>query len=108
VNFNQIKGRNVLAKFRDNELYKINVIGNSQTVYFTREEDRSLIGINTAISSEMLIFLEKSQLKTITYIGNPDAHLYPENMLPVPDRKLKNFKWEEARRPLNKWDIFRW
>jgi lipopolysaccharide export system protein LptA len=106
--FNQIKGRNVLAKFRNNDLYKINVLGNAQTIYFAREEDRSLIGINMAMSSDMLIFLDKNQLKSITYINAPDAHLYPESSVPLNERKLKNFKWEEKRRPKDKWDIFRW
>jgi lipopolysaccharide export system protein LptA len=106
--YNQIKGRNVLAKFRDNDLYKINVIGNAQTIYWAREEDKTLIGINMAVSSEMLIFLEKNQLKSITYINNPDAHIYPEKSVPLNERKLKNFKWEEKRRPMKKEDIFVW
>ena len=106
--YNQIKGRNVLAKFRNNDLYKINVIGNAQTIYFAREEDKSLIGINMAVSSEMLIFLENNQLKSITYLNSPDAHLYPEKSVPPNERKLKNFKWEEKRRPLKKQDIFVW
>jgi lipopolysaccharide export system protein LptA len=106
--FNQIKGRNLTAKFRDNELYKINVIGNAQTIYFAREEDKTLIGINIAFSSEMLIFLEKNQLKSITYLDDPEAHLYPEKSVPPNERKLKNFKWEEKRRPSKKNDIFTW
>jgi len=106
--YNQIKGRNVLAKFRDNELYKIKVMGNAQTIYYAREEDKTLIGINMAVSSEMLIFLDKNQLKSITYINAPDAHLYPEKSVPQNERKLKNFKWEEKRRPMKKQDIFVW
>lgn len=106
--FNQIRGRNVLARFRDRELYKINVLGNAQTIYFAREEDKSLIGINMAVSSDMLIFLEQNKLKSITYIGNPDAHLLPESTVPQNERKLKDFKWEESRRPVDKQDIFRW
>ncbi|MEI7724965.1 MAG: OstA-like protein [Bacteroidota bacterium] len=106
--YNQIKGRNVLAKFRDNDLYKINVIGNAQTIYYAREEDKTLIGINVAVSSDMLVFLEKNQLKSITYINNPEAHLLPEKSVPPNERKLKNFKWEENRRPKKKSDIFIW
>jgi hypothetical protein len=97
-----------MAKFRNNELYKINVIGNAQTIYFTREEDRTLIGINIAVAGEMLVFIENKQLKSITYIDNPDAHLLPEKTVPLNERKLKNFKWEEKRRPGKKSDIFIW
>lgn len=106
--YNQIKGRNVLAKFRNNELYKIRVLGNAQTIYFSREEDRTLIGINIALSSDMLIYLEKNQLKSITYIDKVESHLIPEKDVPLNERKLKNFRWEEKRRPLSKNDIFVW
>ncbi|MCX6305849.1 MAG: organic solvent tolerance protein OstA [Bacteroidetes bacterium] len=106
--FNQIKGRVILAKFRENELYKIKVLGNAQTIYYAREEDKSLIGINLAVSSDMLVFLEKNQLKSITYIDSPEAHLMPEKSVPLNERKLKNFRWEEKRRPLQKSDIFIW
>ncbi len=106
--YNQIKGRNVLAKFRNNELYKINVLGNAQTIYYSREEDRSLIGINVAFSSDMLIFLDNNQIHSITYILKVESHLYPEKDVPPNERKLKNFRWEEKRRPLKKSDIFVW
>ncbi|MEI7982527.1 MAG: OstA-like protein [Bacteroidota bacterium] len=108
VRFNQIKGRTLLARFRDNELYKVRVLGNAETLYYAREEDRTLIGINKARSSEMLIFLEKNQLSTITYIGKPEAHLYPEKLVPQQELKLRNFKWLQERRPLRKEDIFKW
>jgi lipopolysaccharide export system protein LptA len=106
--YNQIKGRNVLAKFRNNDLYKINVLGNAETIYYSREEDRTLIGINVTLSSDMLIFLEKNQIQTITYINKVESHLYPEKDVPFNERKLKNFRWEEKRRPLRKSDIFVW
>ncbi len=108
IRYNQIKGRNLLARFRNNELYKIRIIGNAETIYYAREEDRSLIGINKVQSAEMLIFLENNDLRTITYIGKPDAHLYPEKMVPPQELKLKNFKWLQDRRPLNKQEIFKW
>jgi hypothetical protein len=106
--FNQIKGRDLVAKFRDNQLYKINVYGNAQTIYYAREEDKTLIGINTAVSSELLIYLEKNQLKSITFIGSPDAHTYPEKDLPPNERLLRNFKWLSDRRPKKRADIFVW
>lgn len=105
--FNQIKGRNLTAKFRNNELYKINIMGNAQTLYYAREEDRTLIGINKAIASNMLIFLEKNQLQSITYIEKPEAHLIPEKEFPPQELKLKGFKWYEEQRPLRKEDIFK-
>ena len=106
--FNQIKGKIMTSYFRDNELYRINVTGNSETIYFVREEDGGLIGINKTVSSNMQIFLENNEILTITYINDPDAHLYPEEELTKEELFLKNFKWIEDRRPVKKEDIFEW
>jgi lipopolysaccharide export system protein LptA len=108
ASYNQIKGRTLLGKFRDNELYKIRVVGNAQTIYYVREEDKSLIGINMVESGEILVFLEENKLRSITYIDNPDAHLYPERSVPANQRKLRDFRWEQKRRPMEMKDIFIW
>jgi lipopolysaccharide export system protein LptA len=106
--FNQVKGRNMIAYFRDNDIFKIKVLGNAETIYYAREDDKSLIGINKVASSDMLIFLEKNELKSITYISMPVGGLNPEKDMSPHDLKLKNFKWLEERRPLRKEDIFIW
>ena len=105
--FNQIKGKNVIGHFRDNELYKIRVMGNSETIYFVREDDGTLIGVNKGLSSNMLIFAENNQAKKITYIGNPAYNLYPEKDLAPQDVKLRGFIWLGDQRPREKGDIFR-
>jgi hypothetical protein len=75
--YNQVKGRDMIGFFRNNELYKIKVIGNSETIYFVREDDRSLIGITKLYSSDMLIFVENNHIKTITYINEPKGVTHP-------------------------------
>ena len=107
--FNQIKGRVMVGYFNsNNEIYKIRVLGNAETIYFVREEDKTLIGINKAMASDMLIYMEKNELNTITYIGQPVASLNPEKDVSVYDLKLKGFHWITGRRPEKKEDIFTW
>ncbi len=104
--FNQIKGKDMIAYFLKNELYKIKVIGNSETVYFAREEDRTLIGINKLFASDMLIFIEDNDIQTITYIEKPEGILFPENEISPYDLKLKGFYWLEDHRPKTKEEIY--
>jgi lipopolysaccharide export system protein LptA len=104
--YNQVKGRDMVGFFKNNELFKIKVIGNSETVYFTREEDRTLIGITKVYSSDMLIFVKNNELQSITYEVEPKGGTYPEKELSPYDLKLKGFKWVEERRPLTRKDIF--
>jgi lipopolysaccharide export system protein LptA len=106
--FNQVKGRDMVGFFRENELFKIKVLGNAESVYFAREEDRTLIGITKVYSSDMLIFIEKNQIQSITYQNQPRAVTAPEKDVSPYDLKLKGFKWIEGKRPLTKNDIFRW
>jgi hypothetical protein len=104
--YNQIKGKNMVGYFKDNELVKVNVDGNAQTVYFVREEDGYLIGINKAESSTMTIRLKDNKLKTINYKTQAKEIMYPESELPASEKELKGFTWREASRPREVMDIF--
>jgi hypothetical protein len=106
--YNQIKGRDMAGYFKKNELYKVKVLGNAETVYWAREENRSLIGIQKAFSSDMLIFVEKNQIKSITYLGATTGSIYPEKDISPYDLILKNFRWLEDKRPKKREDIFKW
>jgi lipopolysaccharide export system protein LptA len=106
--YNQVKGRDMVGFFNNNQLYKIKVKGNSETIYFGREEDGSLIGITRIYASDMLIFVENNQIVTITYIVEPKSVTYPEKDISPHDLKLKGFKWIEDKRPVTRFDIFRW
>jgi len=105
--FNQIRGRNMTGYFSKNELVKISVDGNAQTVYYIREEDGYLIGINLSESSTMDIRMVNSELNAISYKEKVVEKMYPENDYPVGQKILKGFSWQETLRPSDKHDIFR-
>ena len=104
--YNQIKGRNMIGYFKNNDLVKINVDGNSQTVYYVREEDGYLIGINRAEASTMTIRLKNNQLRAIVYFSDAKETMYPEKDLPPAEQRLKGFVWKEELRPKEVADIF--
>jgi len=106
-NFNQIKGKDIYGKFKNDELHIINVIGNSETLYYARNEKKELIGINKAISSSMLIKLVNNEINEISFIQEPEAQLSPEEKIPENARKLKGFIWRKDERFTEKEDIFR-
>ena len=105
-NYNQIKGKNMTGYFVKNELKSIYVDGNAQTVYWVREEDKTLIGTNLAQSSTMLIRLTENEIESITYRSNPNEVMYPEKELPKDSSRLKGFRWLSEWRPESKADIF--
>ncbi len=104
--FNQIKGKNMIGYFRDNEAYKIDVNGNGETVYYAKDRNE-LIGVNVAQSSNLSIYLKNNKPDNIRFYVLPNGTTYPLEMAPPEKLLLKDFKWLADRRPKNKDDIFR-
>ncbi len=105
--YNQIRGKNMIAYFVKNELARINVDGNAQTIYYVREEDGFLIGVDLAESSNMTIRLKDGEMNSISYKMNVDEDMFPESELTEEQRVLKDFSWQKESRPVDKMDIFR-
>lgn len=103
--FNQIKGKNMICHFRNNEIYRIDVSGNGQTIYYPEDED-GYIGMNKAICSDLVIMMKNGKVYGIRFLKKPDAVLYPLERAPEEELLLSGFKWLEEYRPLSKEDIF--
>ncbi|HEY4798593.1 MAG TPA: OstA-like protein, partial [Bacteroidia bacterium] len=56
VKYNQIKGKDMTGYFKDNNIVKIFVEGNGQTIYFAKDK-KKFIGVNKADCSNMMIYL---------------------------------------------------
>jgi lipopolysaccharide export system protein LptA len=104
--FNQIKGKNMIGYFRDNEAYKVDVKGNGQTVYYAKDKEE-LIGVNVARSSNLTIYLKNNKPDDIRFYVKPSGTTYPLDLAPAEEIILKDFKWLVDQKPKNKWDIFR-
>jgi lipopolysaccharide export system protein LptA len=104
--FNQVKGQNLYGKFRDNKLYEVDVVKNTEVIYFMRNDKQELIGINKNKSSSINMQLEDNTINTITFFKEVDGEIYPEKDLPENARKLKGFIWRGDERIKSKEDIF--
>ncbi|KGO84945.1 OstA-like protein [Flavobacterium rivuli WB 3.3-2 = DSM 21788] len=104
--FSQIKGVNLYGKFRDNKLYEIDLIKNTEKVYYMYDSDNELIGIDKGVSSKIHIELEDNQINTVTSMIKPESSSYPETELPENARKLRGFLWRGDERIRSKEDIF--
>lgn len=104
--FNQIKGREMLGYFKNNELRKIDVLGNGETVYVLKDESELITGVNTVSCSEMRIDVKEKNIQRISFQKEPDATLYPYQELPEKWKLLKGFSWRKSEKPLTKEDIF--
>lgn len=105
--FDQIRGKEMYGYIRNEQLHRIDVFGNGQTIYFTVDEKANeIIGVNFAESSDLKIYMKNGALSRIKLIQQPAGILYPLEQLA--DKKLKDFRWLEQLRPKSKKDIFHW
>lgn len=103
--FNQIKGRNMKGYIRGNQLYKIDVDGNGQSLYYA-SDDTGIIGLNKAQSSTIEIGLVDSKVTRIAFVTTPDGQLVPIPEVTEPEKQLPGFNWLDDQRPKKMEDIF--
>ena len=108
--YSQLKGKNMYGKFLNNQLKTLDVVGNSEVVFYIRDEFNVLVGINKMMSSKnIFITLGDNQIEQVDFIQKPEGKTYPpsefEN-LNENEKLLKGFIWREDERPKKKEDIF--
>jgi len=105
--FSQLKGKNMFGKFKNNALKSLDVVGNSEVVFYIRNDLQELVGIMRMKSSKnIFITMENNEIETIDFIEKPEGKTYPPSKLPEKEKILKGFIWREKERPLNKDGIF--
>ncbi|MBF4519096.1 OstA-like protein [Flavobacterium sp. ANB] len=104
--FNQVKGLNLFGKFKDGKLHDVDVIKNTEVLYYMRNDAQELIGINKNVSSKINLILENNAVETISFFNKVDGDIYPEADLPENARKLRGLVWRGDERIRSKDDIF--
>jgi lipopolysaccharide export system protein LptA len=105
--YNQVKGRDMTGYFSENSLSEIFVSGNGQSIYYTRNSEDELTGVNRADCSDMLIRIEENSIREIALLYQPDATLYPLDELSPTELRLHGFEWRAGERPASREDIFK-
>jgi lipopolysaccharide export system protein LptA len=107
MKFNQIKGKDMVGLIAESKLYRIDVSGNGQSIYYPADE-KTFIGMNKAESSNIILYLADNKINRISFIKSPIGTLSPIVFDKIdPESRLEGFNWRGGERPLNKLDIFR-
>lgn len=110
ISYDQIKGKKLIAWFRNNEIHKIDVNRNGETVYFVDEEDeekgKRKMGMNYLQCSNMSIFIVSSEIDNIRFYNKPEGTFYPIKDVSPEMRYLRYFEWRSKERPKDIRDIF--
>lgn len=106
--YNQVSGNNMVTHFAEGKINRVDVYSNAQTVYFAREDDGSLVGVNLGNSSDMRVDFDKDGVTNIIYLNTPKASLNPISKVSKRALFLRGFKSYEHWRPKTKDEIFTW
>ena len=104
--FNQIKGQKLYGQFKENELYLIDIIKNAESIYYLRNDQNELVGIDKSKSGNMRIWVTDNSIDEVRKIKQIDGSTYPEEDLPQNERILSGFEWREEERPRSIEDLF--
>lgn len=107
IYFNQIKGRNITAFFRDDALFRTDVVGNAEAVYYILDEQNAYVGPNRTACSEIVLFFQANQVTDIRFYDKPAGAIDPMLLSPREGIQLEGFFWEVERRPMSLADLLR-
>ena len=104
--YNQAKGINLYGKFIDNKLKFIDLIKNTEVIYYVYGDNLEFFGINKSICSKIEITMADSDIEILELLVDVDGDIFPEIDLPLNSRKLKGFVWRGDEIIKTKDDIF--
>ena len=98
-NYNQLKGRDMVAHFEDNKIVAMDIEGNGESLYFAIDDSLQLVGMNYMRCGHIHIAMENEQLARISFFTQPTGLFYPPNKITAEERELAEFSWRIAERP---------
>ncbi len=105
--YNQVKGERLIGLFTNNELDTINIVKNTQVIFFSRNEKQELVGINNTKSSSIQMYVENQEIIGIRFNNKVKGELFPPSQFPENARILPGFNWRGDERLLEVQDLFK-
>ena len=105
--YNQIVGTELYGDFLDGALNELDVIKNTQVLYYLYSDTGELVGIDKTICSALNITFKENEIEDISFYVSPEGDVFPDKELDPNLRKLEGFLWREEERPKTLADLFK-
>jgi hypothetical protein len=103
--FNQIEGHVINGSFSDGIIDYIRAKGTASSIYYIKDQDSSMVGVNKASGDIIDLRFVNKELKRVLYINDVKGKMYPFKEFPDAEKQLRNFQWLEAKRPKDKFAL---
>jgi lipopolysaccharide export system protein LptA len=107
LHYNQIKGKELWAYFKDDTLKRIDIAGNAQAVYYLKNDKNQLQGANAIESSSLRITSSGEKPDKVTFVKKPKGKVIPMKEVDPKALELKGFSWQIGRRPRSVNDLLK-
>ena len=105
--YNQIAGRTLNGYFKNGELDYMRAKGfPAESVFYPMDDDSAYIGMNRSKGDLIDVYFINKAVNRVKFINKVEGSFYPLRQIPEGQRLLKNFLWQEKRRPKNKLELF--
>ena len=108
IHYNQVAGTEMKFYFAGNDIYKAEVLGNVQSIFYPEDEDSVMMGMNFVEASKLNLYRKDGKMDRIVFITKPVGTFTPMFLIEPSKMQLANFAWLGYMRPRNKDDIFHW
>ena len=105
--YNQVKGKTLKGKFKENKLNNVNLYQNTEVIYYVYDDQNNPAGINKSKCSQIRVdFTTNQQIATVIFYKDVDGGIYPEDKINKEELRFPNFNWRGDEIILSKNDIF--
>ncbi|ERI61430.1 hypothetical protein HMPREF1551_02676 [Capnocytophaga sp. oral taxon 863 str. F0517] len=105
--YNQVKGKTLKGKFKENKLNNVNLYQNTEVIYYVYDDQNNPAGINKSKCSQIRVdFATNQQIETVIFYNDVDGGIYPEDKINKEELRFPNFNWRGDEIILSKKDIF--
>jgi lipopolysaccharide export system protein LptA len=104
--YNQLRGNTINGFFKDGNIEYMRAKGSAQSIYYAKDENEGMVGLNNASGDIIDMRFADSELKKVVFIRDVTGVMYPIKQVPEEKKQLRDFKWQENKRPKSKFELF--
>lgn len=105
--YNQAGGRTLNAYFKAGQMDYTRIKGSpAETIFYPQDDDSAYVGMNRSSGEVVDVYFLNEEVHKIKFVKEVNGTMYPISQVPADKKYLKNFKWEDKRRPKNKLELF--
>lgn len=98
-NYNQVKGHQMVASFKNGVMQKMSITGNGESLYFALGDKNELVGMNHIKCNDMEMIMSGNELERMEFKPKPIGVFYPAAKLESEQMELSDFIWHGDKWP---------